>query len=97
MRNEETLQALPLEHLTFRGWLQEDELATESKKMAKEETIRKAWYYRGQGKRSALRKNMKMKSILAGYFLDIGETRNSDFFFVITEEEDERFSFATIT
>ena len=50
MRNEETLQALPLEHLTFRGWLQEDELATESKKMAKEETIWKAWYYRGQGK-----------------------------------------------
>lgn len=47
--------------------------------------------------RSALRKNMKMKSVLAGYFLDIGETRNSDFFFVITEEEDERFSFATVT
>lgn len=46
--------------------------------------------------RSALRKKMKMKSVLAGYFLDIGETRNSDFFF-ITEEEDERFSFATIT
>ena len=98
MRNEETLQAFPLERLTFIGWLQEDQLAIESRKRwPKKKKSGKHGITEAKGKecfKKEYEDEICFQQVISQILVKLEIVI---FFFFITEEEDERFSFARIT